>query len=422
MGFLQRFMPGTELPKAWLWILAVGIFVQLAGELFNNDGSRHATQTYLLLFVPALMLLVAQRFALHVWRQAPGVILLCLFAWVLLYGVVHPGSQANIGYCVKIVLLIVLYLFALASLARQPPAFNWLLVAVVIVVAAFAWATAYYQFGVLDKQLEYDALRSAGFAGRFFQLGWNGFADLKHPVIAGLYFGVFAVTLTYLFVGFKLRLWQAALLIVATFGVLTYVLLSFSRGSWFSTMAGGLVVLLLFPNMKSKSLIGLAGLVVVCALYFLWPEFQNERSIGLSSREVIWASWFERFPNFWLFGAGAGANFSYTFRGGFTVVHAHSFYLQLWFEYGIVGFLLFMMLLLSLLYKGWKCRANPLARLGLGLLVYAMVAMITDVSSIFSSPGPWWVVVWLPVGILLGVRQPAAARSSSDSSLSEATV
>ena len=42
---------------------------------------------------------------------------------------------------------------------------------------------------------------------RLYELGWRGLADLKNPIIAGLYYGVFAVLLTYLLVGFKVRAW-----------------------------------------------------------------------------------------------------------------------------------------------------------------------------------------------------------------------
>jgi O-antigen ligase len=393
-----------------LFILGLGLFVQIAGLLFNSDGSRYATQTYLLLFVPALILLLWRRMSLATWRQAPGVILLCLLAWVLLIGSVHPGSSSDPMYWLKIVVLILLYVFAVASLSRHERAFTWLLVAVVAVAAVFAWLTLYYQFGVLEKPLDYKALR---YAGRLSELGWRGLADLNHPIIAGLYYGVFAVLLTYLFVGLKVRAWQAGLLVVGMLGLLAYVLLTFSRGAWFSTAAGCLAVLLLFPNIKSRILIGASCLLVVVTAYLFWPEIQNELRQGVSGRQLIWDSWGRRLPEFWLMGAGAGTDFNFRFYGGSKVLHAHSLYLQLWYEYGIVGISLFVLLLLSLLWKGWVCRAEPLARLGLALLVFAMLAMVSDVYAIFHRPSPYWLLFWFPVGILLGVRPRRASETAS---------
>jgi O-antigen ligase len=321
---------------------------------------------------------------------------------VLASSLFNPGSNNDADYWLKIVLLILLYVFVVASLVSHKRAFTGLLVAVVTVVAVFAWLTLYYQFVVLDKPLGYAVLRHA----RLYELGWRGLADLKNPIIAGLYYGVFAVLLTYLLVGFKVRAWQAALLVMGMAGLLVYVLFTASRGAWFSTAAGCLTALLLFPNIKSRTLIGLGCLVVVAAVYLFWPEIQHEREIGVNGRDLIWANWADRLPEFWLMGAGAGADLIFNFPNsnkGF--IHAHSLYLQLWYEYGIVGFGLFVLLLLSLLRKGWQCRAEPLARLGLALLVLAMVAMVSDVYAIFHRPSPFWVLFWFPVGILLGVSR-----------------
>src|SRR5690554_5688160 len=112
-----------ELPKPWLWLLGIGIFVQMSGELFNNDGSRHVTQMYLLLFLPALILLAQQRFSLELWTQPAGWLFLALALWVVLIGMAHPGSQGKAFYWLKISLLLVFYVFAVASLARHPRAF-----------------------------------------------------------------------------------------------------------------------------------------------------------------------------------------------------------------------------------------------------------------------------------------------------------
>jgi len=399
--------PEAGLSKAWLCILAIGLFMQVSGLLFNSDGSRYATQTYLLLFVPALILLLWRRLAVDIWRQAPGMILLFLLAWVLLTGSVNAGSSHGPAYWLKIDALILLYVFVVANLVRHERAFTWLLIAVVSMAAVFAWWTLYYQFGVLDKPVGYRA-------GRLSELGWRGLADLDNPIIAGLYYGVFAVLLTYLFVGLKVRGWQAGLLVVGMLGVLAYVLFTFSRGAWFSTAAGCLVVLLLFPNIKSRTLIGIGCALVFVSAFLFWPELQHEQKIGVNGRLPIWANWAERFSEFWLMGAGAGADIVFKLpNSGTSYKHAHSLYLQLWYQYGIVGICLFALLLLSLLWKGWVCRAQPLARVGLALLVFALLAMVSDVYAIFHRLSPYWVLVWFPVGILLGVRYPQADQTAA---------
>lgn len=392
--------------KGLLGLLGVGLFIQLAGLTFNNDGSRYATQVYLALLLPSLVLLVWLRGVVDFWKQLPAALLLLLLGWMLWVGGLYEGSDKDFGYWLKVVVLLLLYVLAVATLVRNEQRFAWVIVAAVAVTALFAWLTLYYQFGVLDRPLEYSKIRWT----RLREMGWNGFADLDHPIVAGLYYGLLALLLTWLFVRFKVNAWQTALLAVGMTGLLFYVLFTFSRGAWFSVLAGGFVLLLLFPNRKSYSLLGLGVLLIGLALYLFWPEIQNERRVGINGRDFTWTEWLRRLPDFWLLGAGAGADFIFKLPTGFPIKHAHSLYLQLWFEYGIVGILLFAALLISLLWKGWVCRAAPLARLGLALLVFAMVAMVSDVYAIFTRPGPYWVLFWFPVGILLGVQKPEAER------------
>lgn len=385
-----------------LLVMAVGLFLQLAGLLFNNDGSRYATQLYLLLFAPALGLLVSQRFAVGLWRQAPGIILLVLFAWVLLIAGGHPGASKTMGYWSKVVLLVMLYVFAVATLVRRERVFVGVVLVASIIAVVFAWLTLCYQYGVLGRPLTYPEVRLF----RLSELGWREFADLDHPIVAGLYYGVFTALLCWLFVRFPLRLWQSAALIFGVAGILLYVLFTFSRGAWFSVAVSIFTLLVIYPNFKSRALLSLAGVSLIAILWFFWPEIQAERGVGLSNRDQIWKNWLVHLPEFWLLGSGAGADLYYRFSNGYEVIHSHSLYLQLWYEYGVVGITLFVALLLSLLWKGWQCREQPLARLGIALLVFAMVAMVSDVYAIFHRPSPYWVIFWFPVGILLGVQKP----------------
>lgn len=395
----------------WLWLLALGLFLQLSGLLLNNDGSRYATQLYLLLFLPTLLLLCWQRFAVALWLQPAGLILLGLFAWVLVSAEWVATPSAGALRWLKTIALILLYLFAVASLVRHERAFTWLLLAVATVAAVFAWWTLVYQFGVLGKPLDYEVVRHAG---RLRELGWNGLGDLDHPIVAGLYYGVFAVILSYLFVGLEMKAGRALLLALGMCGLLAYLLLTFSRGAWFATGAGGLLTLLLFPNTKSRSLLAAGLLILLVGAWLFWPELQNEKKVGFNNRGAIWDEWLVRFPDFWLLGSGAGADFNFAFPppSTWTVKHAHSLYLQFWYEYGVPGIGLFAALLLSLLWKGWICRRSAIARLGLALLGFALVGMVSDIYAVIHRPSPYWVVFWLPVGILLGVRPPAEERAA----------
>ncbi|MBD9424672.1 O-antigen ligase family protein [Pseudomonas sp. PDM15] len=391
-----------------LWLIATGVFVQLAGLAFNYDSSRYATQLYFSLFLPSLIMLLSKPATMRLWWQPSAIILLVLFSWVLLQAGLNPGSQSGLGQWAKVVFLLFLYISALSMLVEKEALLRRAILAAVTVVAFFAWATLYYQYGVLDHPLSYPEVRLF----RLYELGWREFADLDHPIVAGLYYSVFAITLCWLFVSRPVSYWQAVLMGVGMLGLLLYVLFTFSRGAWFSLAAGLFVLLVFTPNLKARSLLALGAISLVLILFLLWPEIQAERSVGLSNRDQIWANWYAHLPDFWLWGSGIGAELFYRFSEAYKVIHAHSLYLQLWFELGIVGISLFAAFLVSLLWKAWQCRQQPLARLGGALLVFAIVAMVTDIYAVFHRPSPYWVVLWFPVGILLGVQKPERVPTS----------
>lgn len=398
----------TLLSRPGQALLALGLFVQLSGFLFNNDGSRQATQVYLLLFVPALILLIAERFALSWWRQPSALILLALLGWVVLRSCFDDSWKAP-GYLLKVALLILLYVFVVGQLVRKG-VIEIPLALAVLLACCFAWLTLIVQFVVLDKPLAYEVLRSTG---RLRELGWHGFADFSHPIPAGLYYGIFAVLLLSVLVERELKAWAWLPVLVGLAGLLVYVLLTFSRGAWFSTLAGSLTLLVLSPQRRARVLLLIGALLILLMMTVFWSRVEHEWFLGTSQRGPIWLNWLARLPEFWALGKGAGVNLVYRYPWGDVVYYAHSLYLQLWFEYGIVGFALFVLLLCSVLRKAWRLRADPTARVALATLVFALVAMVSEVSTVFSRPNLSWIVLWLPIGLIMGLRSPVEESSTT---------
>lgn len=397
----------TLLSKPGLALLALGLFVQLTGFLFNNDGSRQATQVYLLLFVPTLILLIAQRFALSFWRQPSNMALLALLGWVVLRGCFGDSWKAP-GYLLKVVLLILLYVFVIGHLVSRA-VIEIPLALAVLLACCFAWLTLIVQFVVLDKPLAYEVLRNTG---RLRELGWRNFANFSHPIPAGLYYGIFAVLMLSVLVEHELKAWVWPPVLVGLAGLLVYVLFTFSRGAWFSTLAGCLTLLVLSPQRRARVLLLIGTLVILLVMMAFWSRVENEWFLGTSQRGPIWLNWLARFPEFWILGKGAGVDLLYRYPWGDMAYHAHSLYLQLWFEYGVVGFALFVLLLSTALLKAWRLRADPTARAALSTLVFAMVAMVSDISTVFSRPNTYWVVLWLPIGLIMGLCPLAEQRPS----------
>lgn len=408
----MRALPGARWPDSpdWRLLFWPGVFLQVSGLLLNRDGSQYATQLYLALFLPALPLLASRwRDALTPWRQRAAVPLALLIGWVMVRGVGGAGADHDALYWLKVPLLVFLYVTAVAHLTGHDRARQALLWATTGVAAGAAWLTLLRQIVLSDRPLTYDYLRQDG---RLHDLGWLGFADLTHPVVAGLYLGFFVAICTYLLLLRPYRTTTYLALAIAMAGLLTYVLLTFSRGAWFATGCAGLALLLLFPGHLSRALLAVGVLALLAMPVLFWPELQHEWFLGTSQRDMIWLGWLAKLPEFWLAGAGAGRELVYVYPWGDVVLHAHSLYLQLWYEFGLPGIALLLWLLVELLRKAWRLRADPAARLGLALVLYASAGMLTDVHAIFHRPSHYWVLLWLPTGLVLGLKGPPGRASA----------
>jgi hypothetical protein len=87
--------------------------------------------------------------------------------------------------------------------------------------------------------------------------------------------------------------------------------------------------------------------------------------------------------------------------------------LQQVYDSGLVALALMGAGLLMVTAKVWRLRDDPWVRLAFPVLVFALIAMLTDVERIFNRPGVYWTVFWLPLAILLA-RPLKPARQAPD--------
>ncbi|TWI54207.1 O-antigen ligase-like membrane protein [Pseudomonas duriflava] len=379
----------------YLW-LALGMFVQLAGLCLIADGSRYATFVNLLLFLPVLMSLCLTRAYRLIQWDIGSIFVAIMFFWALGVSYWNPGSEEHSVKWLKILLQIACYLVAIMLLLEKEQCFERVIGAFVAVAVLFAAVSLIANF--MDHgNLGYRAFR-------IYKLGWQGLADFKNPIISALYYSIALICLVYLFLNHKVSLPFAALLVLAGCVLLAYVIYTFSRGVWLALITAVVVLFILYGGRKSllAMLLGIGAIGVACI--FFWGQLHIERTIGFSLRDVIWAEWLNRFGTFWLAGAGAGAAFTICIDSvGRCFNQAHNLYLQFFYEYGIIGIMSLLGLVSFLLMKGIKLRAQPIARLGTALLVFAVVAAIANYHVILVRPGVYSMTFWLPVGILFSI-------------------
>ncbi|MGE8439400.1 MAG: O-antigen ligase family protein [Pseudomonas palmensis] len=386
------------------WLLAIGLFIQISGKVWIESGSARNTQVYLWLLLPALILIVtklmSRRKPEFSWHYIPWLLFL---AWVSISTLWATGSETGAFSLAKRGALIALYILAIYSLIScNERFFQKSLMTGVAVVSAGALATIIYQLFFLDQPLAYRAFR-------LDRLGIGDFADYGWPVAAGIFHGAIATWA----LGFALdrrTRFNQALVWLSVFVILSaYVLLTYTRGAWIALLFGVAAVVVLQNSRRGWISLAVGAVVLLLLVVYFWTkivfEFQQRQ---LSGREPIWIYYFQEMVGHWLIGHGLGTPFQYHWPDGKSVSpHAHSLYLQQVYDSGIVSIMLFGTGLLGLCHKAWRFRSNYWVRLAFPALVFALIAMLTDVERIFTRPGDYWTVFWLPVAVLLSVPSRA---------------
>lgn len=387
-----------------VWALAIGFFIQFSGIVWLESGSARNSQTYIWLLLPALIY-VLQKVGARNWHwpdayYAPWILFLF---WVGLTALWASDTETGPLNQIKRGLFIALFLVAInVLLNKREELFRRTLFAGIVVIALGALASLVYQFGWFDRPMAYRAFR-------IDRLGIGDFANYRWPVVAGVFHGAVATWVLGFVVNRRTDNRQA-IFWLAVFAVLAlYVVLTYTRGAWFGLLGSFLAVVVLQRTRRGWFLLALLMLGLLAALFIWWDKWVFEvQHRQLSNRGQIWEFFFEVMPGHWLAGHGLGTPFQFVWPGGqVTSPHAHSLYLQQIYDSGLIALALLGAGLLGLCHKAWRLRDSPWVRLAFPALVFALIAMLTDVERIYTRPGLYWTVFWLPVAVLLAVPHRA---------------
>lgn len=391
MMLSHRYVPRlTSVLSAWA---CVGVFVLLAGLALVEDGSRYATQVNLLLFLPAVLLVVLASDWSALRRQPATWLVLALLGWVVGSVLLNPGGEINQGRWLKICLQILVFLLLIPILQRKDHWLDRALLCAVIVAMLCAWLSLYQNYWVLDYPLAYRE-------HRLESSGLTGLADFGNPILAALFYAAMALLALVLWPRIG-KAWKL-LWLLGLCGLGLAVFLTYARGVWVALGLGAVAYWGLTLSRRHFLLLlgglGTCFLLAVCVA----PATMAKVFLNLTYREEIWYYTLERLDVSWLFGLGPEAPFNACVAALKRCFNqAHSLYLQLLFEFGALGVLLLIWLLAALVLSARGRRTHPHVRLALPLLVFALVAGFASFHALFTRPGLVWMFFWLPVAMLL---------------------
>lgn len=246
--------------------------------------------------------------------------------------------------------------------------------------------------------------RGLDFRYRAFRLhssGIPGFAEFFNPIISGMHMAFAGLTACWCVLFARTPaariFWFCCLSVIAV-----YVFLTYSRSAWLALGLGGLVLLILRGRAIFWSIFVGAMILALVVITIKFPQvFSVEVERGTTNRDLIWAMVIDSMPGYWLAGHGAGVEMSQMSIPGQTVVNTHSLYLEVLFQYGVVGLLFFLVALLMAARAMWTDRSN-LSVLGVSLLTGSIGVMFFELHSFIHSPNLIWLWIWFPIAIALG--------------------
>jgi O-antigen ligase len=385
----------NKFPQVAVAIMAVGLFLQLTGKILYTSSGVNNSHVYLLFIassVVASIWLVCKHPDFFSREVRLFLFFSALFMSVCSVSAAWGDGGYSVLYLLKRSALIFFYLvgiICLVSVSEVKHIKTFLLI-VTIIAAIGAVLSVYYQLCVLGKEFGWRTFRIG-------EMGYGDWVDLGHPVIAGLYMGVFAVISMALISQGRSTLNYVSFIVLLA--LIPYIFLTFSRTTWIAGAVSGLF-LLFFTRSRilvwAAICVGLAFLIVV-GLYF--DEFTREithRQFSGRGQGWMWAI------NHLGENVFLGHGYDHTFWKGNFLVHAHNLYLQVTYEQGLAGLGSLLAMLSIVCRSYWKNRKDDLTTLGFSLVVFLLTAMLVEIDYVIARPGIYWTIFWFPLAFTLG--------------------
>ncbi|MEW5008176.1 MAG: O-antigen ligase family protein [Cycloclasticus sp.] len=380
-------------------IIALGLFIQLSGLFWVTNG--YSTKVYLLLSLPTLLYAVINSRYIYdnfLLKNPIGWALALFFTLFSLSGL-WSEAGSYLGTASKKSLLCLLYVISVAVLVQKSKHFITILSATVIIAGIAALLTLVNNFLIEGIPL----------STRIMQSNIGELADFKNPIIAGIVYCNIALCGIYLLTTDLNKHIKSAIIISILLCIIT-ALFTQSRTSFLGVILAFSGLILVYPRSNIKWWgVGMSCLLIIIMMTPLWESFITRS--GTSWRPQIWlgaVTHLLKEAPFLGFGAGSEEHFLATklLNGTVTTLswgHPHNGFILASMQTGLLGFLIYASLFFSSLKSLVVRKHSKLAPLALSLTLFSIGVQITDIHTIVSRPGVYWLVIWFPIGIALGL-------------------
>lgn len=237
-----------------------------------------------------------------------------------------------------------------------------------LIYIAFDWLSIWLETGVWN--------RYSYWLGEFFHPGFFGIL---------MCFGLVFLWSFYIYKNLK-NSWIVQLIALILF--VSVVLLCAAIFQSRTALVGFALFMFGWILYEKKYLIGLLALLLITAIIFGFGVDQILANRGVSYRLEIWQEVLRLLFN--ECNIVIGCTPTGDILGMFS--HPHNAYLAMLYRNGLIGAGIFIIFIAYFFYMGIKFKSKWFI-----LSLYGWGALLTESSSLFTSPQPFWIYFWLPV-------------------------
>lgn len=380
---LFKYLDQLNLRRVMLLLLSAGMFVAIAGFNIYRDGSKFHTAFYLLFLIPGLVYVATDMDSFRGKLKNPLGIAAALFLVTIALSLLYPGVDVQPGKILVKIALIFVSMFIISQFVSENAAlFKKVLMLAVAAVAIVAVINV-YEFYFLGERPYYVRMR--------------GFYLIENPLFLAGTYGSFFIASIYLAIEYRHKS-LIALLMVSSGCVLMLAVVATQCRSFFVAVLAALVL----PYFRKGRgtilvLLSLAFIVFLIAVYVNpvlldrteMPRLQIWKySLGLIGERPFY---------------GWGSDYDPTIVvTGIKLVDTHNILLTVWLKYGALALITLLLLLGYATFVVMNNLDNKTVRLGGALLIFGVTMLFFEGHDIMTKPNRMWVMIWIPLGIIMG--------------------
>lgn len=359
-------------------VLPLGLFALLTGMFWSGDRTLYNQLYYVLLALPALVLVVLRPPLLRELVSSRIVLPFLVFSAFTLISISWSGTDDNLASLLKRPLYITLLIVAAIAVQQtQPQRVRQIFIAsMATAVVAGAVSLIVFLQGNEPRLLGYGAL----------------FNPLLTSHVYGFFLAMAIAALLCAREGFAIALVVATLVLAAVIlatGSRTPLLGIGATMLWLAVLAGG-----------RRGLIALA-ITAVAALFIvtLFPDLLGSR--GLSYRPEIWREAVHQIAEHPLLGHGFDHPMEILVQGlDLAIRDPHNMILAVLYYEGVVGLVLWLWLYGAALVTCWRQRHDAAVLICSATLIYGLAASMTEGGAFLARPREHWFLIWIPFALL----------------------